>query len=439
MPVNVCLQRPPADADINAVRLLLVADEQLDLVGCLAPHGAHQGQPFRWHVGRFIGIKDTVSLGPLFGRQIQHTDADNLFGAGIEEREFPLGVGDHHAVADAAENGLHEAGLFLLPGERPFQLGFRLLEPGDVTGDDHAPFNNTCFSYQGSTAYVDMNAVRILLVAYEQLDVVRGLAVYGKPQRVPMLPNGRLSIGLKNTVFVSPFMDVSLQLTGSDHLLRIRVEDHGHAVPTDGEHGLAHAVEYGLHKLDEIFQFVNGSVQPDPRFSMPAFPPVPGDGGLNVQVQLHHFERPQHVAERVGRPRPSQQVRIGIVGQVNHGNLEPAADPLPRFRAREFPFQPEVNQGQVGSRGLGTFHGPAAAGNRDAHRISQGFQAFFDVSGAGFIVVDDQYLRVGQPVRVLSGRPTGADVSVPAGPRESTTTRRAGGGDGNTNVGVFLE
>ena len=249
VPIHVCLQRTPADADMHAVRPFLVAYEQLDLVGCLAPHGPHQRQPFRWHVGRFVGIEDAVSLGPLFGRQVQHTDADDLFGAGIEQGESAVGVGDHNAVADAAENGLHEAGLFLLPGERPFQLGFRLLELGDVAGDDHAPFDHTCFSDQGPAADVDVKAIRILLVADEQLDVVRGLAVYGEPQRVPMLSNGRLSIGLKNTVLVSPFMDVSLQLKGSDHLLRIRVEDHGHAVPADGEYGLTHAVEYGFHEL----------------------------------------------------------------------------------------------------------------------------------------------------------------------------------------------
>ncbi len=49
------------------------------------------------------------------------------------------------------------------------------------------------------------------------------------------------------------------------------------------------------------------------------------------------------------------------------------------------------------------FRGLAPARGHGAHRVSQVFQAFFQVCGAGAIVVDNQYLWVGLPVRVLSG------------------------------------
>ena len=60
-------------------------------------------------------------------------------------------------------------------------------------------------------------------------------------------------------------------------------------------------------------------------------------------MQLVRLKRLQHVAKRVGCLRPLQQVFFSSIGQVHHGNIEPAADLLGCFQAGDLPFESEID------------------------------------------------------------------------------------------------
>ena len=261
-----------------------------------------------------------------------------------------------------------------------------------------------------------MKAFRLLLVAYEQLDLVRGLAFQGRDQRQILHGEKRFSIGFEDAVFLGPFMDVLFPRVAA-HPHHARIVEKGHHVLVEGDHALAHAVEHGFQEPGEAFVFPDDPLQTGLRLPVPAFPLVQGEGGQDGQVQLALVEGHRHVAEGSGRLRPLQQVFPGFVDQVRHRNAEPAPDPLACFRAGELPFQPQVDQGQVGRRGRGFLYRLAAAGNRGAHPVPEVLQALLQVCGNGFVPFDDQYLRVGHALRFLCGlfvrRADSAQVRTP--------------------------
>ncbi len=203
-----------------------------------------------------------------------------------------------------------------------------MLEPSDVAEDEDTPRQSPCFAPQWSAtdADVSMNAFRHFLIVHHYLEIVRRLAVQGLLQRTFIFRDERLPIGSKNAVLLGPFIDVLLRRKPLAEPPRDRIVKYEFPIFIDGDHAFAHAVEYGFHQPGEIFQFFDNSFQSHLRLFVLGFSLVHRDGGLNVQMQLALLKRLQHVAKRVGRLRPLQQVFLAPIGQVHHGNVEPTAD-----------------------------------------------------------------------------------------------------------------
>ena len=103
----IAAQRPAADADEHPVGLVLVADEQLDVIGRLAVDGALQREVAGFDAGGAVRQESAVRRRPLLGVH-QLADADDPFRARVEHAERAARVGHHHRVADAVEDRLHE-------------------------------------------------------------------------------------------------------------------------------------------------------------------------------------------------------------------------------------------------------------------------------------------------------------------------------------------
>ena len=402
------VQRPPADADEHPVRPLVVADEQLDLVRGLAPYGAHQGKLLGRYAGLPVGMEHAVRLRPLLGLQIQLAEAEDLLGAGAAQGESSVGVGDHHAVADAGEDGLHELHLLSVPDDRLVQLGLRPLQRGDVAKDDHRTLRAR-IRRQRPEADVEMHALGRLFVADEHLDGIGGRTAQGTRQRIVIRRDERRSVGSNHVVLCEPCLDALIRrIAGAEPEPQgAGIVEQGHPVCIDRDHALAHAVQNGLQQRRETLQAADLLPQRDLDRALRAFARVPDHGGFDDQAQLPVVEGPQHEAERVAGRRPLPRVAGGAVrsvGQKYDRDVEAAADPPRCFRAGELPREPEIDQRHVGPRAPGCRDGPAPARHRAAHGVPQVLQAFLQMRGTGSVAVDDQYLHGGSPYASDGGK-----------------------------------
>ena len=397
-PADAVEQRSRAHPDVHARRPVVVADEHVLLIDRLAAmDGPDQRQILADHRCFPIGMKGAVGCRPLVLRPFGAAHADDLLGGGVHVEEFTGGVGDHDAVADAPERGVHEIALIAQLQYRALKLGIRPLLPGDVAEHDRGPVRFAPFSGQRSAADAHVHALRLLLIANEQLGVVGGPALQGRQQRILLRRDNGLHVGLKDSAPFGPVPNVRVQQMVVADPLRAGVGEQRRQVFADGNHPLAHAVEDRLHEDVELFQAVGVALHTALRLAQRAFPRMPDERGFDGHPQLRLRERPHHVPERVARRRPLHQFlrgRVTFFEHVHHGNVEAAAKSFGYVRAGDLAGESDVDQGQVGTRLRGFRHGPAPAGSRGAHRISQAGQAAFQVRGAGVIAVDNQYLRL---------------------------------------------
>ncbi len=137
-------QRSAADAHPVAVRRLLVADEDLDVLDLLTADGPRQRQlgrgkgrhrigeaqpvPERGRLARKAGGRDARAPGVRGSRQGGGAGTEESLGLGVDDQELPALVGDDDAVGHVDEDRLEQFGLF---AERLLSV----LALGDVAHD----------------------------------------------------------------------------------------------------------------------------------------------------------------------------------------------------------------------------------------------------------------------------------------------------------------
>ena len=419
-PADLVEQGPRAHPDVHPVRPVPVADEQVLFVHRLAAvDGADQRQILGSHGGLPIRIVGAVLFRPLVLRSVGDAQADDLLGRRIHVQELALGIGDHDAVVDALERGIDELVPIAQLRHRQRQLRFRLLLAGDVAEHDDAAAAAVHIRGQGAAVDADVDAVLPLLVADEQLDLVGRIALDGAHQGQPFRGHVGLPIGIEDPVALGPLLGRRVQHADADDLLGAGIEQRELARAVGDHHPVADAAEDGGHELrlgvlleDRLLrcglrlpQCGDLLSQPGLRRALLALARMPGAGGGDGQVQLPRVERPQHVAERVARRGPLQQLAAGAAGQVDHRHVEPAAEQLAYRYAGDLAVQAEVHQRQVGPRVAGRCHGLSPARNHAAHRVPQAVQALGQVRGAALIGVDNQNFHGGHRGPATRGRP----------------------------------
>ena len=100
-----------------------------------------------------------------------------------------------------------------------------------------------------------------------------------------------------------------------------------------------------------------------------------------------------HVAVRSGLPRPPQQASFRIAGQVHDRDVEPAAQRFGDFDAAGPTVEPEVDQGQIGTRLRSGLDGSSRARHGGGHRVSQIAQTLLQ-PGSVRLLAGNQYRRV---------------------------------------------
>ena len=145
----------------------------------------------------------------MIGWGIRWPHADNLFRTGIDEQEFPVLIGHHHAIVDAVENSLHEVGLSFQLADGFLQLGLLLFMPGNVAKDDHAGFDlvvSTFVARYESPLGADIGALRLLVIANKQLHGVCRFTLEGTHEGKFFGWNPCFLVEIKGAVCFGPFL-----------------------------------------------------------------------------------------------------------------------------------------------------------------------------------------------------------------------------------------
>ena len=259
---DVPVQGLPADLDVDPVGFLLVADEHFHGFHGPALHGAHERNLVGGDAGFPVRVEDAVGIRPRVRRHVQHPDADDAFGAGIEQHEFPRGVGHDHAVADAVEYGFHEIGLVLGFPQRLRQLVFRQPLLRNVVNDAHGADDlSTVFAVYRPRAGVDVLSSRDVVIAHEEIELVRFFPLQGAPEREFFGRNERFPVRVEYAVGFRPLSGVDLPDFHPGDCLEASVGEQQPAVLVGDDDAVVHAVEHGLHQLGLLAQLVDGPFQ----------------------------------------------------------------------------------------------------------------------------------------------------------------------------------
>ena len=391
--------------------------------------------------GLAIRIEKTVFPGSPQEVRIRRERTDDPFGAGVVDYVLAALVGCDDAVTDAVEDESHETVLMCHLIDHPLQAELRLLGFGDVTKHDHATLERAGSVANRPAVDADVHSVRQIGIAYEHFHAVCRYAADGARERQLVGREGGYAVGPKDAVCVAPSVPPRVGRAHADHALRARADDLEGSVLVCDDHAVADVDEHRLHEYGLTRQFVDrlpkfgvrapgtggrslplgGEYRQSPAFFLQvAFPLVQVQGGFDVEAQLAVVTLPQHVAERLGLPRPFQQglprLRVaGVIGQVQH-RYAAAADLPGDIHAVDRSHQAQVDQGQVG---------PQSAGGRDRLRAGRNgrTQPCIPVVAAGFQDVP-RTAQVRQAVSLRSSFP------LPAGAYTSATVvQRRGAGE----------
>ena len=379
-------QRAAVDADIHAVRDVLVAHEQRHVVRRLPADGSHQRELIHRHRRGAVLEIAAVRERPLLHRRRARYPAEDGFSAGIEHE--PAGpVGHDHAVADTVEDRLHVAPLRLQLAGRPPQLALRPEPRGHVAHHDHSAEVVARAVDQRSSADPDANTVRPMLVAHEEIDVVRCLVVAQRASKRQLFGrHQRDAVRIVQPVSLGAFLDRRVRQIRADDALRAAIEDQVIAIGVAGDHAVVDVGEDRVHEARGAAQLRDRRPQPGLRSADPgdvtdhghaaadarlAFQRAHSDGRDDpvgvVPIAHHHLDafrlRATHGAHQGHLVRLQPGYAVGVEQAVCLGPLR-----LRRGRRAEYPFRTRVGQQDVAG-GIGRHYPVFDAVERGGHQV----------------------------------------------------------------------